>query len=117
MINGTVVAQGKIIFKGDDVTITATPSNYPALVSVGWIEGGNYNNAQITGLVYTDTHFDKDFDNFTLTGAIIALQDFHHTSTNFVVTYDANYTTNVAGTDIGGTLPLPTTTITKWEEL
>jgi len=99
VINGTVVAENKIRFKGDGGTITATPSNYPALLCKDWIESdvGNYSGVNITGLVYTDQHFDKDFDNFTLTGAIIALEDFHHNSSNFVVTYDATYLTNLQG--------------------
>jgi hypothetical protein len=119
VINGTVVSEDDLIFRGDGSTITATPSNYPALLSKAWIRddgSGNYDDVQIAGLVYTDEHFDKDFDDFTLTGAIIALDDFHHSSSNFVVTYDANYVTNVAGTDIGGGTSV-TYTIVSWEEL
>ena len=117
VINGTVVAEDDINFKGDGSTITASPDNYPVLLSQAQINGENHDNIQVTGLVYVGDHFDKDFDDFTLTGAIIALQDFHHNSSNFVITYDDKYTTNVAGTDIGGTPGSLTYTIKIWEDL
>jgi hypothetical protein len=119
VINGTVVAGDDIVFLGDGSTITATPSNYPALLAMDKIEdegSGNHDDVEITGLVYAGDDFDKDFDDFTLTGAIIALRDFHHTSSNFVVTYDANYATNITGTDIGGGNSVKYT-IVSWEEL
>lgn len=99
VINGTIVAESFIHFNGDNITLTATPVNYPVLVAGDQIEGpgGNHDNVQITGLVYSDTHFDKDFDNSTVTGAIIALGKFHHSNSNFVVTYDATYLTNLQG--------------------
>ncbi len=117
IINGTIVAEDKIEFEGDNASLTATPSNYPALLCQNDIEGYSSNNIAITGLVYAADHFDKDFANFTLTGAIIALDEFHHYSQNFVVTYDATYTTNVAGTDIGGVSGGTTLTIATWEDL
>jgi hypothetical protein len=80
------------------------------------LEGGNQTNIQVTGLVYSDAQFDKDGTDFNLTGAGIFLQDLHRNSTNFTVTYDAYYTTNVAGTNIGGTIPDPTYRIKTWTE-
>jgi hypothetical protein len=115
-INGTIVAANDVvIMTSGNLTIQATPSNYPALVCGNTI---SYNNSipEIKGIVYAAADIVLNA-NFQGRGALIAAVTVDcGSSYATTITYDTNYTTNVAGMSFGGggdTI----VTVTSWREL
>ena len=100
VINGTIVAVDKIkIYDDSNVTITATPSSYPAMIGGNKIEILEGCTVTINGYVYCVQDFDMFGDaNINLTGSLTTINDFHNKGVATVdFTYDANYTTNLVG--------------------
>jgi len=96
VIIGTLVVRDDCKFDGDNITITATPSNYPALVVSNSVLVEK-NNAKVSGFVYAGNDFKVKDDNLTLKGAIAARTSVLGSGKNKEITHDQIYTTGVAG--------------------
>jgi len=119
VINGTVVSEGSVEFKGDNVTITATPSTYPAILSKKDVKA-KIANALVKGFVYCDGQFKPEGDDLTFLGAIVAVQKAKSNKApsgmDKVITYDSTYVNHVKGIHFNLS-PGPFLRILKWEEL
>jgi len=119
VINGTVVSEEDVEFKGDNLTITATPSTYPAILSKNNVKA-KITNALVKGFVYCDAEFKPEGDDLTFLGAIVAVKKA--TSNNApsgidkVITYDSTYVSNIQGIHLHLSNG-PLLRILMWEEL
>jgi cytoskeletal protein CcmA (bactofilin family) len=113
ILNGSLVAEGNIEIKKNDVEIYATPTNYPALISGNDLEI-DMNNTIIEGLIYSDNDIILDKNNGTFKGAIIAKNSITHTGNNLEIILDPKYTTSVLGMIIPGSAI--SAQVVKWEE-
>ena len=96
VINGTIVARNNCNFPGKSVNVTATPATYAALVIENSITIDNTNVA-INGFVYSGNDVDIKKNNFSLTGAVVSMNTLKGEGGNKIITYDANYLTNLNG--------------------
>lgn len=116
VINGTIVAKKDVKFEGDNTSVTATPSNYPAIISGKKIKVDR-DGAQITGFVYCDDDFRPKGDNLTLIGVVVAIKKIDHADgDNKVITYNSNYAQNIAGINFN-VVGNSKYKISRWEEL
>ena len=119
-INGTVVAENLIDFQAN-TTVTATPSNYPAVLAKK-NKGKNdaffqQNGVQITGFVYSGEEIKLKGDNFILNGGLVAATKIHSAKgTSQTITRNTDYLTDLVGV-IFTSQPGLVFTITKWEKL
>ena len=95
VINGTLVVENDLKFQGDYITLTATPSDYPALLAGDSVTEGD--NIHITGFIYCGNDWDMNGDNLTVIGQIIARNSIKGSGSNKVIIYDSN-TQNVVET-------------------
>jgi cytoskeletal protein CcmA (bactofilin family) len=93
VINGTIVAEKYVKLEGDNISLTATPSSHPAIIS-GKKVLAKKKNIRITGFVFCD-HFHAEGDGLTVKGAIVARETFHkEKGKNKQITYDETYVAN-----------------------
>lgn len=99
IINGTVVAEEDCKIEGDNITITASPLNYPAILSKENIKIDKDNSITITGFIYSDKDFKIDHEsNVTIIGALTASKDIKcDKEVNINITYNSNYASNMTG--------------------
>jgi len=98
VIIGTLVVRDDCKFDGDNITIAATPSNYPALVVENSIIVDK-NSASVFGFVYAGNDFKANGNNLTVKGAIVALTSVLGGGNNKDIAYDETYTSEAAGID------------------
>ena len=118
-INGTVVAEDQIDIKAN-TTVTATPSNYPAVLTKtnnGKQTFFENNGVQVTGFVYSGEEIKLKGDDFILNGGLVANTKLHNADgTSQTITRDTDYLTDLLGV-IFTSQPGLVFTITKWEKL
>ncbi|MCA9735004.1 MAG: hypothetical protein H6696_05065 [Deferribacteres bacterium] len=120
---GTLVAELDIVFNGNNSTLIANPSSYPAAIAGrNLIFRGGTNS--IIGLTIVDRHNTYSYGNFnisgsdhTFTGAFIAKNIIYQSyGSNTIFTYNTNMATNIEDVDFnfagGGNLY-----ITSWEQV
>jgi len=118
-INGTVVGEDTLEILAN-ATVTATPSNYPAVLAK--MNSGNdtrfvqQNGVQITGFVYSGDDIKLKGNDFILNGGIVAASKLANADgTSQTISYDTNYLTDLAGV-IFPSVPV-VYIISKWEKL
>lgn len=99
VINGTIVAEKDCQFEGNNITITATPSNYPALVGKKKIIIKKEKSIQLNGFIYAKQDFKIEKEaSVTIHGSLTVLNNITSNKEDIVsITYDSTYTSNVAG--------------------
>lgn len=119
-INGTVVAEEQIDIQAN-TTVTATPSNYPAVLAK--LNSGKNdaffqdNGVQITGFIYSGEEIRLKSDNFILNGGLVAATKIHSAKGNSqTITLDTAYLTDLLGVTFTSQ-PGLVFTISKWEKL
>lgn len=117
IVYGTIVAEGNIDIKKNNIEIYATPQNYPAILC------GNdltiyFNNTIIRGFVYSDNDIMLEKNNGIITGALFAAGTIRNTANNSVFTIDPAYTTDLVSVSLDSTyLHNYSPEIISWEEL
>lgn len=98
VIRGAIITETNCRFKGNNLSITATPSNYPAIVA-GHDVTDNGSNVEVRGLVYAGHDFKPGGNNIAVIGAILAGpgHDAHGGGSNKTIIYDAKYVNNLTG--------------------
>ena len=118
-INGTVVAEGAVGIR-ENTTVTATPSNYPAVIAKKNSGGAAFfqeNGVQITGFIYSGEEIKFEGDDFILNGGLVAATKIHNADgVSQTITRDTDYLTDLLGV-IFTSQPGLVYTITKWEKL
>ncbi len=118
-INGTVVSEATIAFAAN-TTVTATPSNYPAVLAKTNSGGGAFfdvNGVQITGFVYSGGEIKLKGNDFILNGGLAAVTKIHNADgTSQTITRDTDYLTDLLGVTFTSQ-PGLVFTISKWEKL
>ena len=103
-----------------NTTVTATPSNYPAVIAKANSGGGAFfdvTGVQITGFLYSGGKIKLKGDNFILNGGLLAADKIHNADgTSQTITRDTDYLTDLVGV-IFTSQPGLVFTITKWEKL
>ena len=102
-----------------NATVTATPSNYPAVLAKKNAAKEAFiqqNGVQITGFVYSGDKIKLKGDDFILNGGIVAASKLANADgTSQTISYDTNYLTDLAGV-IFPSVPV-VYIISKWEKL
>ena len=95
VVNGTIVAEDDIELKKNNEKITATSSNYPAILTKKSIIVDK-NNAEINGLIYC-----KDLDikknNMVINGAVVVTNTIKNEMNNTVINYQPSYLNKISG--------------------
>ena len=119
-INGTVVGEDTLEILAN-ATITATPSNYPAVLAK--LNSGKdtrfvqQNGVQITGFVYSGDDIKLKGNDFILNGGMVAAAKLANADgTSQTITRDTGYLTDLLGV-IFTSQPGLVFTISKWEKL
>jgi hypothetical protein len=114
VINGTIVTEKDCKFDGDNATVTATPTTYPAIVTAKSVKG-HKDNIQINGFVYCSKEWELEGDSLRLTGALVALEEVEGEGNDAIFTYDSQYISNLTGVSFGSTSS-PSLQILNWTE-
>jgi len=118
-INGTVVAEDSLEILAN-ATVTATPSNYPAVLAKKNSANEAFfkkNGVQITGFVYSGDQIKLKGHNSIFNGGLVANTKIHNADGDSqTITRDTSYLTNLIGV-IFTSQPGLVFTITKWEKL
>jgi len=119
-INGTVVGEDTLEILAN-ATVTATPSNYPAVLAK--LNSGKdtrfvqQNGVQITGFVYSGDDIKLKGNDFILNGGLVAAAKLANADgTSQTITRDTDYLTDLLGV-IFTSQPGLVFTISKWEKL
>lgn len=95
VINGTIVAENNIELKKNNEKITATPSNYPAILTKTDLKVEK-NNAEITGLVYCQ-NLEIQKNNMVINGALVVTNKITNSKNNTEINFEPLYLTKVSG--------------------
>jgi hypothetical protein len=112
VVNGTLAAENNIELKKNGEIITATPSNYPAILTKGSLIV-DLNNAEINGLIYCGD-LDIKKNNMIINGALVVTNTITNEMNNTVINFDQKYVTKVSGVDFSSNSAGPPLVI-RWK--
>lgn len=101
VVNGTIVSEKNCELTKNNEKITATPSNYPAIATMGDLIVDK-NNVEINGLIYCKNLVIKK-NNMVINGAIITTGTIKNEKNNTILNFEPKYLTKVEGVDFGKT--------------